>query len=238
MKVTWSGATGATTDGLDRRLPGGRRQPGLQDLPVHGRQARGEPRLPLNLPPGAYDFRFLPNDGYDNTATSNVVTVTPGQTRCRRSATVVAGGQVTVIWAGAPNPKPKDWIGLYEQGAPNETYETYQYTDGKAAGATPHLPHKRAPGTSVSACLLDRRLRAHRHLHPGDRDPPTHGAADRRPHHGGRRGAGDRHLVRGPNPTSTDWIGLFEVGAPNQTYKAFLYTHGTGHRRPSPSPSP
>ena len=29
-----------------------------------------------------------------------------------------------------------------------------------------------------------------------------------------------------PNPTSTDWIGLFEVGAPNQTYKAFLYTHG------------
>ena len=51
-----------------------------------------------NVPPGTYELRFLPDNGYDTTATSNVVTVIPPpQTEVFvDSATVLVGGLVTV----------------------------------------------------------------------------------------------------------------------------------------------
>jgi len=59
----------------------------------------------------------------------------PGPILSAGTATVVAGGPVTVTWRGATGSVSSDWIGLFEPGAPNQAHKTYQYTDGTAAGS-------------------------------------------------------------------------------------------------------
>lgn len=58
----------------------------------------------------------------------------PNPTLSASPETVIAGGQVTVTWAGATGSTPKDWIGRFTPRDPNQRHQTYQYTDGTAAG--------------------------------------------------------------------------------------------------------
>lgn len=50
---------------------------------------------------------------------------------------VVRGGQVEAAWSDIPSPADRDWIGLYEPGAPNTAYRSWMYTDGQPGGAVP-----------------------------------------------------------------------------------------------------
>ena len=141
VKVSWSGAVGATPKdwiGVFLMAESNRHHKTYQY--TDGAPA-GSLDFPLLQLPGTYNFRYLPNDDYLRTAISVPVTVTspPQTTVLVDRTTVKAGNLVNVIWAGAPNPTPTDWIGLYEKGAPNQIgpayqYKTYQYTDGTAAG--------------------------------------------------------------------------------------------------------
>ncbi len=75
MKVTWSGATGATTrDWIGVFLPSDTNKAHKMFLYTDGKPA-GSLEFTLNLAPGAYVFRYLPQDGYQNTATSVAVTL-------------------------------------------------------------------------------------------------------------------------------------------------------------------
>ena len=68
---------------------------------------------------------------------------------------VVAGGQtITVTWTASDDTSYTDWIGLYEQGAPNTSYLAYKYTEGSASGSvTFNAPE--TPGTYEFRYLLN-----------------------------------------------------------------------------------
>jgi hypothetical protein len=141
VKVSWSGAVGATPKdwiGVFLMAESNRHHKTYQ---YTGGAPAGSLDFPLLQLPGTYNFRYFPNDDYLRTAVSVPVTVTnPPQTMVLVDRTTAKPGHlVNVIWAGAPNPTPKDWLGLYEEGAPNQIdkapqYKAYQYTDGTAAG--------------------------------------------------------------------------------------------------------
>jgi hypothetical protein len=136
VTVTWGGATGSTPGDWLGLFEQGAPNLSHKTYQYTDGTAAGSRTFALNVLPGKYEFRFLPEDGYEHTATSNVVTVTPPPqtTLFVDRTTVAAGGLVNIIWAGAPNPTPKDWLGLFEQGAPNQSHKAFQYTDGTANG--------------------------------------------------------------------------------------------------------
>ena len=77
VKVTWSGATGATTTDWIGVFPAGADNHAHKAYLYTDGKPAGSLDFTLNPPPGFYDFRFLPNDGYDLTAVSAKVTVGP-----------------------------------------------------------------------------------------------------------------------------------------------------------------
>ncbi|HEX2323880.1 MAG TPA: hypothetical protein VHQ00_00705, partial [Chloroflexota bacterium] len=77
VKVTWSGATGATAKDWIGVFPAGADNHAHKAYLYTDGKPAGSLDFTLNLPPGFYDFRFLPNDGYDLTAVSAKVSVGP-----------------------------------------------------------------------------------------------------------------------------------------------------------------
>ena len=68
---------------------------------------------------------------------------------------VVAGGQtITVTWTAGGDTSFTDWIGLYEQGAPNTSYLAYKYTGGSASGSVAFSAPE-SPGTYEFRYLLN-----------------------------------------------------------------------------------
>ena len=84
---------------------------------------------------GWYEFRYLLDDGYTSTATSNQVLVSvPGFTLTASPSAVSAGGGITASWT-APGGRPAtDRVGLYAVGAPNTAYISVGYTGGATSG--------------------------------------------------------------------------------------------------------
>jgi hypothetical protein len=93
----------------------------------------------LNAPddPGAYEFRYLLEDGYTDAARSNTVTVggPAGFTLTASPDTVNPGDPLTIQWTAPPGRPPTDWIGLYRVGDPNTAYGWWAYTNGATSGS-------------------------------------------------------------------------------------------------------
>ncbi len=102
---------------------------------------------------GQYEFRYLLEDGYVDTARSNVVTIgstpaptptpspqptptpAPGSYSLTAYPNIAApGGTLSVSWT-APSGRPStDWIGLYRIGDANTSFLWWQYTQGATSG--------------------------------------------------------------------------------------------------------
>jgi hypothetical protein len=84
-----------------------------------------------------YEFRYFLNNGYTRAATSNQVTVS-ASTSCDLSAapsTVTAGSAITVNWSAPQGHSQQDWVGLYQPGAADASYISWQYTDAASSGS-------------------------------------------------------------------------------------------------------
>lgn len=98
---------------------------------------------------GTYEFRYLFNDGYNSTARSQTITVTPatGTTTATNTATstahalvvsstsVQAGETISVNWK-SPLANSKDWVALYRVGDPASAYDQsrWRYVNGYNTG--------------------------------------------------------------------------------------------------------
>lgn len=99
--------------------------------------------------PGQYEFRYLLNNGYTDTARSGTITVNQDSTTysLTPSATSVkVGSSMSVSWT-APAGRPYwDWIGIFKVGASNYEYGWYVYTSGATSG-TANLTAPSLPGS-------------------------------------------------------------------------------------------
>jgi phospholipase C len=86
--------------------------------------------------PGAYEFRYFRDEGYDVRARSRSFTVaSPGDAAALKINTVSTSvaSTLAVTWA-APSQNPKGWVGLFKVGAPDSAYLKWTYTRGFVAG--------------------------------------------------------------------------------------------------------
>jgi hypothetical protein len=99
--------------------------------------------------PGAYEFRFFPNNTYNLVATSPTVTVTgqqaPTPVFSLSATNVPRGGTVTVTLTNCPG-GGLDWIGLAAVGAPETNYLQYTWVGGGVTTKTWVVTMPTAPG--------------------------------------------------------------------------------------------
>jgi Ca-activated chloride channel family protein len=94
----------------------------------------------LNAPtePGIYEFRYLLNNGYTDSARSSAVTVSQVASNYSVAAdrsSVAPGGSLTVSWT-APAGRPyNDWVGIFRVGDPSTSYGWWKYTNGATSGS-------------------------------------------------------------------------------------------------------
>lgn len=109
---------------------------------------------------GDYEWRLFANDGFTLLATSSVVTVTASTAALTvngvvspSTATVGAGGSITVAVADGPG-NPTDWIGLAPAGSPDSTLIDWRYLNGTTVPPSSGLSGGRvnfvAPATPVA----------------------------------------------------------------------------------------
>ena len=106
---------------------------------------------------GSYEFRYLLNNGYTDSARSGSVRVDPpagNYSLTVNSGTVASGASITVSWT-APGSRPyNDWIGIFKVGDPNTAYGWWKYTGGATAGSFT-LPAPTVPGQYEFRYLLE-----------------------------------------------------------------------------------
>lgn len=161
-----------------------------------------------------------------------------GVTLSASPPSLAPGGIVTATWSGVPSPTSTDWFGLYVAGAPDSAALSWRYTTGLASDTVGfQLPSSMAPGTyelrlfrggdgtrlAVSnPFTLPRLTVSPPSLAPGGILTVTWSGIS--------------------NPTSTDWLGLYPLGADDTDPPySWRYTDGsasgqTGHQLRSDLP--
>jgi subtilisin family serine protease len=157
VTASWSGVCPPTTDDWIGLYRSG--APDSSYLAARYTTGSASGSVPIavsaTLAPGTYELRLFSNGGYARLAVSNSFTVTAvagcaGTSLSASPTSVPAGGSVTASWSGVCAPTDSDWIGLYVQHTPNESYLAARYTSGSASGSLPiTIPATAAPGTYV-----------------------------------------------------------------------------------------
>src|SRR5207237_71995 len=98
---------------------------------------------------GQYEFRYLLDNGYTDSARSSAVTVQSSSSTYSVTpsvTTIQAGAALSVSW-NAPSGRPSvDWIGLFKVDDPYTAYVWWTYTNGTTSG-TANLTAPTASGT-------------------------------------------------------------------------------------------
>jgi hypothetical protein len=139
---------------------------------------------------------------------------------------VFTGGSVTATWSIVGTSSSTDWIGLYAVGADNFSFVKWVYTTGSASGSlTIGIPADLAPGT------YELRLFANNgYLLLATSNPITVIATS------ATLSASPTAVTGGDvtaswsitgTATSTDWIGLYALGADNFSFVKWVYTTGS-----------
>jgi Bacterial Ig domain/Subtilase family len=185
--------------------------------------------------PGQYEFRYLLNNGYTDSATSAAVTVTGGGgggggsfSLTPNPTTVAPNGALSISWTAPAGRPGTDWIALYRAGESGGGYLWWQYTGGLATGMA-SLSAPSQPGQYVFRYLLQNGY--------------TESAVSVPVTVGGGGSSGDPTLSVNPSSVApggtvvltwtapagsaaSDWIGLYRVGDPNTSYVWWQYTQG------------
>jgi subtilase family protein len=187
--------------------------------------------LAFTMPPfgGTFEFRIFARNGFARLAMSPSVIVIPA-TLTPSAAAVSGGATVTVTVTNGPG-NPTDWVGLFRQGTADTSSVNWQYLNGS----------KTPPGAGVTTASVVFAM------------PPAGGTFEFRffANNGFTRLATSSavavaHLdpvltplaaaVAGGAPVgltvtnspgnNTDWVGLFQVGAPDTNFLDWQYLNG------------
>jgi hypothetical protein len=179
-----------------------------------------------------YHFCVKSKDASSNLAVSGDYTFTTaastaGYTVSATPASVNVGDTITVSWT-APSGRPgNDWVGLFQVGAPNTAYLSYQFTGGAVSGSFP------VAAPSPAGQYEFRYLLTNGYTDVARSNAVTVAA-----------GSGSFTLTAAPaslNPggaltvswtapagrPANDWIALYPVGAANTAYVWYQFTGGT-----------
>ncbi|HEY7658246.1 MAG TPA: S8 family serine peptidase [Burkholderiales bacterium] len=164
-------------------------------------------------------------------AASKVVTgvVVPPATLAANPTSATPGATITVSWGGIASPTTRDWIGIYQPGAPDTSYYLgWLYISGAASGSVPFtLVTWLAPGTYELRLFSNggysRLAVATITVVPGC----TGGALSASPTSVAAGGSVTATWSAVCAPTVADWIGLYVPGAPDSGYLSYRYTTGT-----------
>ncbi len=103
-----------------------------------GGAATGSFNVPAPSASGQYEFRYLLNNGYSESARSNVVTVDSSggsaYSLIAGAASAKVGTPISVSWTAPAGTSVKDWIGLFRTGDSTAAYVWWSYTNGTTAG--------------------------------------------------------------------------------------------------------
>ena len=147
-------------------------------------------------------------------------------------ASVTAGTPVTATWTNIATPTGSDWIGLYLPGSSDASVNTRIYTNctasaggsGAAAGSCSFpIAASRPAGTYQLRLFANNgftRLAASGTFTVTAPAPPTLSASPASVAVGGTVTATWANIA---TPTSTDWIGLYAVGADDASYATWRY---------------
>jgi hypothetical protein len=178
--------------------------------------------IPAGAAPGTYELRLFSNNGYTRLAASDFVQIIFDARLTASPSTIRPGDQVTASWSGIPSPTATDWVGLYAVGTlEDRKYLTWKYTDGGASGTRLlPIPAGVAPGTYELRLFSNNgytRLAASARINVAAAASLT-----------GTTAGGLTSSWRGiPNPTATDWVGLYLIGVLDDTkYLTWKYTDG------------
>jgi hypothetical protein len=187
--------------------------------------------IPANVPVESYEFRLFASDTYRLLATTVpfAVSACTTATISESPSPVLAGANVTGTWSNICIPTSTDWFGIYAPGAQDTSFLAWTYTTGIASAskqlrvpynlagtyelrlfATDAQPYARLATSAtftVSGCSTA----------TVSRSPSTVPA-------GGSITASWSGLCV---PTTSDWIALAQVGAPNNQYVASQFTNTT-----------
>jgi hypothetical protein len=201
--------------------------------------------LPGSVSPGAYQFRLLAEDGFTVVATSNVVTIMGAGPII--ATPLIAGLVRPVTWSGIASPSASDWIGLYREDASDSAYLRWTYVScsttpgmalvsgscmfdlnvgpGPLNGPPPGRYEFRllsSDGFTVLATSNDFRFGSTDAVDPSiSVSPPSVSP-------GGTLVVEWDHLNFGAvGASATDWIGLYQPGAPADAYIDWFYASCT-----------
>ena len=182
--------------------------------------------LPDALTAGVYEVRLFANNTYTRLAVSNSLTVTaPGPSLIASPAATAPGGTLTMAWRNIAAPTELDWVGLYAVGAAD---------GGSHHAVVYHWPRERSAAKALPGSLADGsyelRLFANdtlTRLASGNAFSVAAGPSVTASPVALAPGATATVSWTGiASPTSSDWVALVPLNAPDSSYVAWAYTTG------------
>jgi hypothetical protein len=168
-------------------------------------------------------LRLFANNSLARLATSNQITVVSA-TLSASPTTANPGSTITASWSGITSPTSGDWIGLYPIGAPDNSPSTWRGTTGAASGSVPLSIGSVSPGTYELRLFANNSLVRMATSNQISVVATTVSASPSTVNSGGSVTASWSGII---NPTSGDWIGLYAVGAPDNSPSTWRGTTGT-----------
>jgi hypothetical protein len=178
-----------------------------------------------------YHYQVTSTDASANIAVSGDYTFTTaasgaGYTLTATPSTVSVGASITVAWTAPAGSATNDWVGLFQVGAANTAYISFQYTGGATTGSFSLA----APGSAGQYEFRYLLQNAYTSVATSNAVTVSSGSgsytlaaspADLNP-----GGALTISWTAPSGRPTNDWIGLFEVGAANTAYVWDQYTGG------------
>jgi serine protease len=176
---------------------------------------------------GQYEFRLFLNDGFNQVATSNVVSVGAAYSLAASPSTVTAGAPISGAWAAPVGHSPTDWVGLYAVGAAETSFLSFEYISPATSG-TVTLTAPAAAGSYELRLFTNNTFNRVATsgavtVTSGSGSSYTLTASPSTVTAGGQVTVG--WTAPGGRPP-TDWVALYRVGDPNTAYVWWQYTNG------------
>jgi hypothetical protein len=177
-----------------------------------------------------YHYRVKSTDSVGNLAVSGDFTFTTSSvsvyTLTAAPASINLGASVTLNWIAPAGSSATDWVGFFAVGAPNSPAIAWQYTGGATNGSFTTTPA--SPGTyefrymvnnSYTDVARSNTVTVNAVGFSLTATPATVSAG----------GTITVNWIAPSGRPTTDWVGLFRVGAPNTPAIAWQYTNGTAN---------
>jgi 6-phosphogluconolactonase (cycloisomerase 2 family) len=181
---------------------------------------------------GSYQLRLFTNNSFTVLATSNTVTDAggPPPTLTATPTTVGPGGTSAVAWSGVVAPSPRDWVGVYQTGVADSAYLAFFYTSSctqvpatAAASGSCAFTLPTTPGTYEFRLFSDDSYDLLGTSAPVTVLAPPAPSLTAGPASVAGGGQVSIAWTNFASPSRTDWVALYQAGAPAGEYLDWFY---------------